>query len=108
MGYKIDSDILFDLIHSELKTFLSPLSCLIPDDNKRRHFEMAIGGIIKKAGELTDAEASNSEKPKYTELSPAEVALELSPVDMDIAFNWQSTISRLKQAGYVICRKENR
>lgn len=52
MGYMIDSDILLDLIHSELITFLSTLNIMIPED-RRRHFEIAIGGIIKRAGEWT-------------------------------------------------------
>ena len=53
MGYMIDSDILLNLIHNELITSFSSLNIMIPDGNKRRHFEMAIGGIIKRAGELT-------------------------------------------------------
>lgn len=76
MGYKIDSDILFDLIYSELKMFLSPLSCLIPDDNKKRHFKIAIGGIIKKAGEMTDAEANSSEKPNGSDTISRQAAIE--------------------------------
>lgn len=76
MGYKIDSDILLDLIHSELKSFLSPLNSLISDD-RTRHFEIAIGGIIKKAGELTDAEANSSEKPNDSDTIIRQAAIDI-------------------------------
>lgn len=62
MGYMIDSDILLDLIHSELITFLSTLNIMIPED-RRQHFEIAIGGIINRAGGLTDAEAHDARGP---------------------------------------------
>ena len=67
MGYMIDSDILFDLIHSELKTFLSPLNSLISDD-RIYHFEMAIGGIIKQAGKLTPTAEAPGWIPCYVRL----------------------------------------
>lgn len=48
-----------------------------------------------------------SASPKYTELSPEDVAFELSPGDIDGEFSWYSTIMKLIQTGHVICRKEN-
>ena len=67
MGYIVDSDILLNLIHNELITFLSTLNIMIPED-RRQHFEIAIGGIIKRAGEWTPTAEAPGWIPCYVRL----------------------------------------
>lgn len=55
---------------------------------------------------LADAEKLPSAQPQYGELTPEEAASEIASGSVMPTLHWFDIMIRLKQMGYVICRKK--
>ena len=72
---------------------------IIPFVKAREYVREAIETIYNRLEELPPAQ------PEYEELTPEEAASEIACETLMSAWYWLDDLIRLKQMGYVICRK---